>query len=74
MGELRFGSLLVVITRYQVLALFAPVSANLFATVAMGNVNKVEAKHGKELFRWVQEIGRVIYWKQTVADQQEFCV
>lgn len=41
---------------------------------AMGNVNKVEAKHGKELFRWVQEIGRVIYWKQTVADQQEFCV
>lgn len=38
---------------------------------AMGNVNKAEAKHGKELFRWVQEIGKVIYCK-TVADQQEF--
>lgn len=45
LGELWFGSLLV-ITRYHVLALFASVSANLFATVAMGNVNKAEAIHG----------------------------
>lgn len=60
LGELWFGSLLV-ITRYHVLALFASVSANLFATVAMGNVNKAERY--MELLVGplkVQEIGKVI--------------
>lgn len=75
LGELRFGSLLVVITRYQVLALFASVSANLFATVAMGNVNKVEAKHGKELLGGSRKLAKLFIAKQwRISRNFVFCL